>query len=168
MHAFSLPRSVLLGVALALAPATALAGTPSASPSPAADASGAHANAALVRAAFDAWRDGQGSVFDLLHPQVEWTVAGYSPVSGVYRGREQFMAEAVVPINARLATPIAPQVEHVLAEGDAVMVLWSGQARAQDGSTYRNRYAWHMQLRDGQVVRVVAFLDTWALDQLMR
>lgn len=168
MHAFTLPRSVLLGFALALAPATALAGTPSASPSPAPDPSGAHANAALVRKAFDAWRDGQGSVFDLLHPQVEWTVAGYSPVSAVYRGREQFMAEAVVPINARLATPITPRVEHLLAEGDAVMVLWSGQARAQDGSTYRNRYAWHMQLRDGQVVRVVAFLDTWALDQLMR
>ncbi|MDH5821870.1 hypothetical protein QFW77_02525 [Luteimonas sp. RD2P54] len=49
-------------------------------------------NAALVRAAFDEWRAGTGSVFDLLAEDVEWTVAGSRPVSGVYRSKRDFMA----------------------------------------------------------------------------
>ena len=109
-----------------------------------------------------------GSVFDLLHEEVEWTVAGDSPVSGVYWSRAQFLGQAVAPITARLATPIVPTVEHVVAQDDAVVVVWSGQATAKDGHAYRNRYAWHLQLREGRIVRAVAFLDTWALAQLMR
>ena len=42
-------------------------------------------NAARTRAAFDAWRAGTGTVFDLLDPQAVWTVAGHSPVSGTYQ-----------------------------------------------------------------------------------
>lgn len=148
----------LLGLA-ALLPSIAMAASP-ASPS-------AHDNAAIVRAAFDAWRDGRGSVFDLLADDVEWTVAGTSPVSGVYRSRQAFLDQAVAPITARLATPIVPEVQHVVAQGDAVVVLWQGTATARDGGTYRNHYAWHMQLEGGRIVRVVAFLDTWALAELM-
>lgn len=128
----------------------------------------AHGNAALVRAAFDAWRAGTGSVFDLLHEDVVWTVAGDSPVSGTYRGKADFMDNAVAPITARLATPIVPQVEHLVADGDAVVAVWRGVARARDGNAYTNHYAWHMVFDDhGRIVRVVAFLDTWALARLM-
>ncbi|NZA26224.1 nuclear transport factor 2 family protein [Luteimonas sp. SJ-92] len=125
-------------------------------------------NVALVRTAFDDWRAGTGSVFDLLADDVVWTVAGNSPVSGVYRSKRDFMERAVAPITARLATPIAPEVEHVVAQGDAVVVLWRGTARTRDGGSYRNHYAWHMELEGGRIVRVVAFLDTWALDALMQ
>lgn len=142
------------------------AGPPPAASAPAAaDAVG---NAAVVRAAFDAWRDGDGSVFDLLADDVEWTVAGGSPVSGTYRSKRAFLAEAVAPITARLSTPIRPEVSAIVAQGDAVVVFWEGTAAANDGSPYRNSYAWHMVLSGGRVVRVTAFLDTWALDALMR
>ncbi|WP_407353520.1 nuclear transport factor 2 family protein [Luteimonas sp. R10] len=129
--------------------------------------SSGHDNAALVRAAFDDWRAGTGSVFDLLAEDVEWTVAGSSPVSGTYRSKQDFMERAVQPITARLATPIVPEVEHVIAQGSAVVAIWRGTARARDGSSYANHYAWHMVLEGGRIVRVVAFLDTWALDALM-
>ncbi|RRN59414.1 nuclear transport factor 2 family protein [Pseudoxanthomonas sp. SGNA-20] len=160
----SLPWRLAIGCALALASAVPAAAAPVADP-PASDAA---ANAARVREAFAAWRDGRGSVFDLLHEDVEWTVAGTSPVSGVYRSRAQFLEQAVAPIGARLATPIVPTVEQVLAQDDMVVVVWSGQATTRDGGTYRNRYAWHMQLREGRIVRVIAFLDTWALAELLR
>lgn len=158
MHIRTLPWRLLACCLLALPLAAVHAAEP-------ATASG---NAALVRQAFEGWRDGRGSVFDLLHEEVEWTVAGDSPVSGVYRSRAQFLGQAVAPITARLATPIVPTVEHVVAQDDAVVVVWSGQATAKDGHAYRNRYAWHLQLREGRIVRAVAFLDTWALAQLMR
>ncbi|TDK23814.1 nuclear transport factor 2 family protein [Luteimonas aestuarii] len=128
----------------------------------------AASNTALVRAAFEAWRAGTGSVFDLLHDDVEWTVAGFSPVSGIYRSKAAFMDDAVAPIIARLSTPISPTVRHIVAQGDTVVVVWNGVATATDGSAYRNHYAWHMVLEDGKIVRVIAFLDTWALEQLMR
>jgi uncharacterized protein len=129
----------------------------------------AHDNAALVRAAFDDWRAGTGSVFDLLADGAQWTVAGDSPVSGVYTSKQDFLDRAVAPIVAKLATPIVPEVQHVVAQDDAVVVVWRGVARAHDGSAYANHYAWHMVFDDdGRIVRVVAFLDTWALDALMR
>src|SRR5690606_35125741 len=110
---------------------------------------------------------GTGSVFDLLHEDLVWTVAGTSPVSGTYTSRADFLSRAVQPINARLATPITPQVRHVVAQDDAVVVVWDGTATAHDGRPYRNSYAWHMVLDGGRIVRVVAFLDTWALQALM-
>jgi len=127
----------------------------------------AAANARLVREAFEYWRQGRGSVFELLHADVVWTVAGASPVSGTYASRQEFLDRAVQPINARLATPITPVVRHLVAQEDAVVVLWEGSATTREGGGYANHYAWHMEFADGKVVRVTAFLDTWALDRLM-
>lgn len=146
-----------LGAAMLLAPAKLPAGAPDA----------ATTNTALVRGAFEDWRQGRGSVFDLLHDDVTWTVAGTSPVSGTYTSRQDFLDLAVPPINAQLATPIIPEVQHVVAHGDAVVVIWEGRATSRSGFEYTNHYAWHMQLREGKVVRVNAFLDTWALQALM-
>lgn len=125
-------------------------------------------NAALVRDAFDAWRRGDGSVFDLLADDVVWTVSGTSPVSGTYRSRTQFMDEAVAPITARLATPIVPEVQSIVAQGHDVVVVWRGLATTRLGTPYENHYAWQLTFQRGRIVRVTAFLDTWALQRLMR
>ena len=151
-------------LALALGPAAA-GGGPVAQPP--ADAI-AQSNAALVRQAFAAWREGRGSLFDLLHEDVEWVVAGTSPVSGRYGSQQDFLERAVAPIGARLATPIAPEVRQVLAQGDAVVVLWDGVATRRDGGVYRNSYAWHLVFDGGRIVRATAWLDTWALQALMQ
>ena len=160
---------MIRATSMACLAATALLLLPMSAPARAQSAATIEArNTGTVRAAFAAWRAGSGTVFDLLDANVEWQVAGNSPVSGRYSGREAFLAEAVQPITARLSTPISPDVKHVIAQGDAVVVIWDGVATAQDGSPYRNSYAWHMQLRDDRIVRVIAFLDTWTLDQLMQ
>ncbi|MDH1261807.1 nuclear transport factor 2 family protein [Pseudomonas sp. GD03944] len=124
-------------------------------------------NTALVQQAFDNWRNGTGSVFDLLADDAEWTVAGNSPVSGIYRTRESFMNDAVKPITDRLATPITPTVRQIVAQGPHVVVMWDGSATARDGKRYENSYAWHLQFEEGRITRVVAFLDTWRLVELM-
>ncbi|MET0187144.1 MAG: nuclear transport factor 2 family protein [Achromobacter sp.] len=128
----------------------------------------AKSNAALVQQAFDNWEQGRGSVFDLLAENSVWTVAGTSPFSGTYRTREEFMTQAVLPINARLATPITPDVKHIVAQGEHVVVMWDGTATAKDGSQYENSYAWHLTMQDGKITQVNAFLDTWKLAELMR
>ena len=170
--AATLLLSILASTAHAQPPArdatSSSASAASATPSRAGADSRTAANEARVRAAFDAWRAGTGNVFDLLHEDAVWTVAGDSPVSGTYRGRRDFMDNAVAPITARLATPIVPELDHLVAQGDAMVAIWRGTARAKDGDTYANHYAWHMVFDDdGRIVRVVAFLDTWALQALM-
>lgn len=125
------------------------------------------ANQALIQKAFDDWRAGQGGIFQLLADDAVWVVAGSSPYSGTYRTREAFMEDAVKPITDKLATPIVPTVRQIVAQGPHVVVHWDGQATAKDGSRYENSYSWHMQLENGRITRVTAFLDTWRLVQLM-
>ncbi|MCI8211002.1 ketosteroid isomerase [Pseudomonas sp. S25] len=131
------------------------------------DKSAAHSNAELVRQSFVNWQQGKGTTFDLLTPDTEWTVAGSSPVSGVYQGKKDFLERAVKPISARLATPIKPTVLSIVAEGDVVVVLWNGEATAIDQQPYRNNYLWHLTFKDGQVTQVKAFLDTYVLNDLI-
>jgi ketosteroid isomerase-like protein len=154
-HGFHLPAVWLL--AAAILPATVIAG----------DKSPDAANTALVQEAFANWQAGTGSVFDLLADDAVWTVAGSSPVSGVYRSRQELLERAVNPIHARLSTAIAPEIEQIVAQGNQVVVFWEGRARAQDGSHYVNNYAWHMVFHAGRITQVTAFLDTWALNELM-
>ena len=124
-------------------------------------------NAALIQSAFNDWRAGQGGIFQLLADDAVWVVAGSSPYSGTYPTREAFMEDAVKPITDKLATPIVPTVRQIVAQGPYVVVHWDGQATAKDGSRYENSYSWHMQLENGRITRVTAFLDTWRLVELM-
>lgn len=124
-------------------------------------------NTAVIQQAFEDWRQGRGGVFELLAEDAEWTVAGVSPVSATYDSKQALFEEAVEPIHAQLSTPITPRVRHILAQGNSVVVLWDGSAIAVDGSPYNNSYAWHLVLENGTITHVTAFLDTWALIDLM-
>lgn len=156
-HALALAAGLLAGAAVGL-PAGA---------EPARDAQ-AQANERLVRQAFDQWSRGNGTIFDLLHEQARWTIAGASPVSGVFHSRRELLDVSVAPISAKLAKPIVPLVRHIHADDDTVIVFWDGRATAKDGSAYDNSYAWRMQMRDGKIIDVLAFLDTWRLVELLK
>ena len=126
-----------------------------------------HSNTELVRQSFVNWQQGKGTTFDLLALDAVWTVAGSSPVSGVYKSKQALLEQAVKPISARLASPIKPTVQSIVAEGDVVVVLWNGEATALDQQPYRNNYLWHMTFKDGRITEVKAFLDTYVLNDLM-
>ena len=125
------------------------------------------ANTDLVRQAFTHWQQGKGTVFDLLAPNAKWTVAGTSTVSGVYNSKAE-LAQVVRPITARLATPIVPTVQSIVAQNDVVVVLWNGTATALDHKPYNNSYLWHMTFKNGQIIEVTAFLDTYVLNDLIQ
>lgn len=117
-------------------------------------------NRQAVQAGFEAWRNGTGSVFDLLAPDVRWTIVGNSPVSRTFVSRQEFLDVVITPFNARLSGRLVPTVRGVYADGDMVIMLFDGEGTARDGKPYRNTYPWYMRIRDGQVVDVVAFFDT--------
>ncbi|MHC0067514.1 nuclear transport factor 2 family protein [Nostoc sp. UIC 10890] len=116
-------------------------------------------NKATVQQSFDQWRNGTGSAFDLLAPDVTWTITGTGATAGTYRSRQALLDQVVSPTSARLSTPIIPTVRGIWADGDMVIVLWDGEATARDGRSYRNTYTWYFRMKDDQVIEAIAFLD---------
>ncbi|WP_285779272.1 nuclear transport factor 2 family protein [Microtetraspora sp. NBRC 13810] len=123
----------------------------------------------IVRQAFDAWRKGTGSVTDVFAPDIVWRIEGRSLISKVYRGKQQFMNEVMLPFVARFDKspyPFRPSINAVLCEGDTVIVYWDGRGIANDGRPYENSYAWFMKMRNGKVVYGTAFYDSIAFNDL--
>lgn len=117
-------------------------------------------NKDIIQKSFDAWRNGTGSVFDLLTPDAKWTIVGNAPVSRTYASRQEFLDVVINPFNARLSRRLVPTVRGVYADGDMVIALFDAEAIARDGKPYKNTYTWYMRLRDKTIVEVVAFFDT--------
>ena len=122
-------------------------------------------NKALVQASFDRWGRAQGSPFDLLTPDVEWTIVGSSPLSRTYHSKREFIDEVSVPFNARMAKPLTPTVRGIYGDGDMVVVLFDIDAIGKDGLPYHNNYTWYLEMRDARVVKVLAFFDTNKFDE---
>jgi uncharacterized protein len=117
-------------------------------------------NKEIIRAGFEAWRNGTGGVFDLLAPNAKWTIVGNSPVSRTYASRQEFMDVVIRPFNARLSSRLVPTVRAIYADGDTVIALFDAEGTARDGKPYRNTYSWYLRMRDGVIVEATAFFDT--------
>jgi ketosteroid isomerase-like protein len=117
-------------------------------------------NKQAVQAGFDGWRNGTGSVFDLLVPDAKWTIVGNSPVSRTYSSRQEFLDLVIMPFNARLSSRLVPTVRGIYTDGDMVIALFDAEGTARDGKPYKNTYSWYMQMREGRIINVVAFFDT--------
>jgi uncharacterized protein len=125
-------------------------------------------NKAVVQASFDRWRDGTGGPFELLAPEAEWTIVGSSPLSKTYKTRQDFLDEVIHPFNARMMKPLVPTVRGIFADGDMVITLFDAAATARDGVPYRNTYTWYFQMKEGKVVRAIAFFDTRDFDDFWK
>jgi ketosteroid isomerase-like protein len=117
-------------------------------------------NKQAIAEGFEAWRNGTGSLFDLLTPEASWTVVGNSPISRTFKSRQEFLDVVIVPFNARLSARLVPTVRGIFADGDMVIALFDGRATARDGKPYTNTYTWYMRMREGKIVSVIAFFDT--------
>ncbi|WP_412033446.1 nuclear transport factor 2 family protein [Mesorhizobium sp. CO1-1-8] len=133
-----------------------------------APAAGAMArNEAIVREAFDGWTAGRGNVFDLLSPDVRWTIHGSGPVARTYNGVEDFVQRASFPLVSRLATPLTPKVHHIWAVGDRVIIRFDASATTTSGAPYRNQFVWIFRMEKGSVVDAEAFLDLVAYQEVV-
>jgi ketosteroid isomerase-like protein len=117
-------------------------------------------NLELVQAGFERWKEGTGSVYDLLAPTAQWTIVGNSVVSKVYRSKQEFLDEVIRPFNARMSSPLVPAVRGLYADGDIVIALFDASGTARDGKPYTNTYSWYLRMRDGQIVEATAFFDS--------
>jgi uncharacterized protein len=122
-------------------------------------------NKSIVRASFERWRSGTGGPFELLAADAEWTIVGSSPLSKTYRSRQEFLDQVIGPFNARMATPLVPTLRGLYADGDVVIILFDASATTRDDRPYRNTYSWYLQMKEGKVVKAIAFFDTREFDE---
>ena len=124
-------------------------------------------NRAKVAAAFQSWMDGTSYITSLLADELRWEIVGHSAASKQYESKQEFVDAVLKPFGQRFCTPFRPTVIRGLYEdGDTVVVLWDGEGVALDGQPYTNTYAWFLTMRDGLVVRAVAFYDSIAFNEL--
>jgi len=127
------------------------------------------ANRKAIRQAFEAWREGTGTITDVFAPDMVWRIEGHSLASKEYENKQQFIDEVLSPFGARFAAsePFRPvTIRSVHADGDTVIVLWDGRGIANDGQPYENSYAWFMKMRDGKVIDGTAFYDSISFNDL--
>lgn len=118
-------------------------------------------NKKLVQDAFAAWAQGDGmAFFNLLADNATWTVLGSCPISGTYVGRQQLIENALKPQRAKLAGPPTPTVINLIAEGDTVVIQWTGKGTTTDGRPYNNSYCYVVQIENGKIIHGTAYLDT--------
>lgn len=108
---------------------------------------------------------GNDFYLDILHPDVVWTVM--AEPRRVYANRAAFLARGSAPVLDRLATPLYPAVHGIYADGEVVSVLWDGTATALDGEPYVNTFNWVFTMRGRQAIRVQAYLDLIAVNNLV-
>jgi uncharacterized protein len=150
-------RAVAVATALAMTATAALAN---------ADAATSR-NETIIRDAFADWAERGGAFTRVLSPDIIWTVRGSGPFARTYTGADSFANDASRPIISRLATPLVPEVHHIWAVDDKVIVRFDASAKTTAGGTYTNEYLWILTMKDDVVVESEAFLDMVKYQELV-
>ncbi len=59
-----------------------------------------------------------------------------------------------------------PEVHNIVADGDTIIIRFDGTATTTSGAPYRNQFVWILEMKDGLVANVEAFLDLVAYQQI--
>ena len=125
-------------------------------------------NKALVQHIHAELDKGNGQTFiDSLAEDASWTLEGSTPWSRTYAGKEAIREELIKPLFAQFAAPYASKTERIIAEGDRVVVLFSGDVPTKAGKRYNNRYCYVYRLEGGKVKELTEYFDTALVQQAL-
>ena len=118
-------------------------------------------NKALVQRIHAELDKGNGQAFiDSLADDASWTLEGTTPWSRVYEGKAAIREELIKPLFAQFAGPYVSKTERIIAEGDRVVVLFSGDVPSKAGKRYNNRYCYVYRIEGGKVKELTEYFDT--------
>ena len=127
-------------------------------------------NKAILRSAYEAVsRRDAGPLTAALADDIVWTIIGTTVMSGVSRGKNEVAEKIFGRLRARLAdAPLRFEIDHMIGEGDWVVMLARGFAFAKDGQPYNNTYAITARFRDGRIVEMTDYIDTALIDRVLK
>ena len=118
-------------------------------------------NKALVQRIHAELDKGNGQLFlDNLADDARWTLEGSTPWSRTYAGKAAIREELLKPLFAQFAGRYVTNTERIIAEGDRVVVLFSGDVPTKAGKRYNNRYCYIYRLEGGKVKELTEYFDT--------
>jgi ketosteroid isomerase-like protein len=126
-------------------------------------------NLEIIRATYEGSATDNGArLRAALAPDAVWIEAAGFPYAGTYVGPE----EVFTGVFQRLATEwldYRALVESFVADGDHVVALgtYAGTYKAT-GRAMRAGFAHHWTLRDGKIVRMVQYVDSYLVQQALR
>jgi ketosteroid isomerase-like protein len=98
----------------------------------------------------------------LIHPDGSWEVMSTAvPGAGLTSGRDAVIDEFLAPVRGMFA-PGDPKVtvNRTFCSGDLVSAETEADGELDNGNHYHNRYAWVVEIRDGQVCHLREYMDT--------
>lgn len=114
-------------------------------------------------AAMDA---GDGEAMDRCLTRDAFTnTQGFAGVSG-HRSREMMVATASA-FKEIVPTGFRPEIKNVVAEGDAVVVEFEGNAVLSNGEPYCNQYVFVFTFKGGKIKQLNEYFCTVLADKLM-
>ena len=121
----------------------------------------ATSNEAVVRHLYTEVTNGNpGPLIEHLAQDIEWTIIGSTPLSGVYRGRDEVVSKLFGGLRARLTGPVQFRFDRFISDGERVVMEAHGHAMTRDGQSYDNRYCVIFDIVDGKLHRIIDYVDT--------
>ena len=102
-----------------------------------------------------------------MEPDAVWTLTGSSRFSRDYQGPEDFRENCLELVTGQLAGVNKSHLRDIHAVDDRVFVQWKGESQTRAGTRYDNEYCWIFTMKEGRIIRVVAYLDTFLLEKVM-
>ena len=126
-------------------------------------------NKALVQRIHAELDKGNGQLFlDNLADDARWTLEGSTPWSRTYAGKAAIREELLKPLFAQFAGRYVTNTERIIAEGDRVVVLFSGDVPTKAGKRYNNRYCYIYRLEGGKVKELTEYFDTALVQEALQ
>jgi uncharacterized protein len=97
---------------------------------------------------------------DGLADDVKFTIIGSTKYSGLFDGKQDVVERLLGRLGAELEGGLTVTPEHVVAEGDTVVVQAQGRSRAKSGKRYDNTYCIVFRIAGGKVAKITEYLDT--------
>lgn len=119
-------------------------------------------NKALIQQYFDAVAGKiDKPMGDFLADDIEWTLPPAHPFGGPFKGQAQVLEMMGRGSELFLFETITVNVHVLMADGDNVAAHFELRAKTPDGRDYFNQYMFRFQCRNGEIVAVWEFLDTY-------
>lgn len=111
---------------------------------------------------------GQGDrFFDAVADDVDWLVMPTHPTAGHYTSKEEFLNHTIRRVSKLVHCSLQLKTTNILISGDWAVVELKSTAVANNNVPFTNCYCWLVRWKDGKIVQVRAYQDSFIATQLI-